>query len=72
MTKHTNNTDKIIKYIYESSKRMTNKQREELRDAIGTGHGYTTNDTDDIYIGLDLGSGESVSVRQNWRSDNNV
>ncbi|SPP28453.1 hypothetical protein [Brochothrix thermosphacta] len=42
MTKHTNNTDKIIKYISESSKRMTNKQRKELREAIGTGHGYTS------------------------------
>ncbi|ANZ98124.1 hypothetical protein BFC20_10605 [Brochothrix thermosphacta] len=42
MTKHTNNTDRFIKYISESSKRMTNKQREELRDVIGTGHGYTS------------------------------
>ncbi|WP_413506316.1 hypothetical protein [Brochothrix thermosphacta] len=42
MTKQTNNTDRFIKYISESSKRMTNKQREELRDVIGSGHGYAT------------------------------
>ncbi|SPN76616.1 hypothetical protein [Brochothrix thermosphacta] len=72
MTKQTNNTDRFNKYISESSKRMTNKQREELRDVIGTGHGYTTKDTDDIHIGLDLGSGESFSVSQHWRSDTNV
>lgn len=72
MTKQTNNTDRFIKYISESSERMTNKQREELREAIGTGHGYTTKDTDDINIGLDLGSGESFSVSQKLRSDNNV
>lgn len=72
MTKQINNVDKLIKYISESSKRMTNKQREELRDAVGAGHGYATKDTDDIHIGLDLGSSESFSVSQNWRSDNNV
>lgn len=48
------------------------KKREELMEAIGTGHGYTTKDTDDIHIGLDLGSGESFSVSQKLRSDNNV
>ncbi|WP_176717800.1 hypothetical protein [Brochothrix thermosphacta] len=42
MTKHINNTDKLIKYISGSSERMTNNQREELRDVIGTGHGYTS------------------------------
>lgn len=42
MTKQINNVDKLIKYISESSKRMTNKQRKELREAIGTGHGYTS------------------------------
>ncbi|MGO3375481.1 hypothetical protein [Brochothrix thermosphacta] len=72
MAKPTNNTDKLIKYISGSSERLTNKQREELINSIGTGHGYATNDTDDIHIGLDLGSGESFSVSQNWRSDNNV
>lgn len=72
MTNRINNTDKLIKYISGSSERMTNKQREELRDVIGTGHGYATKDTDDIHIGLDLGSGESFSVSQHWRSDTNV
>ena len=72
MTNPTNNTANFIKYISESSKRMTNKQREELRKVIGNGHGYTTKDTDDIHIGLDLGSGESFSVSQKLRSDNNV
>ena len=70
MTNRINDTDKLIKYISGSSERLTNKQREELRETIGTGHGYATNDTDDIHIGLDLGSGESFSVSQNWRSDN--
>lgn len=42
MTKQINNADKLIKYISESSKSMTNKQCDELRDVIGSGHGYTS------------------------------
>lgn len=42
MTKQINNVDKLIKYISESSEPMTNNQREELRDVIGIGHGYTS------------------------------
>lgn len=71
MTNWINDTDKLIDFIFNRNK-ISDKQREELREATGTGHGYTTNDTEGIHIGLDLGSGESFSVRQNWRSDNNV
>lgn len=68
MTKHINDTDKLIDFIFNRNKISD----EQLLKVIGTGHGYTANDTDDIHIGLDLGSSESFSVSQNWRSDNNV
>ncbi|WOZ56186.1 hypothetical protein BtpYZU02_26 [Brochothrix phage BtpYZU02] len=71
MTNRINNTDNFIESIFKRNK-ISDKQREELRDVIGTGHGYTTKDTDDIHIGLDSGSGESFSVSQHWRSDTNV
>lgn len=68
MTNRINDTDKLIDFIFNRNK-ISDKQ---LLKVIGTGHGYTTKDTDDIHIGLDLGSGESFSVSQKLRSDKNV
>ncbi|WP_413485996.1 hypothetical protein [Brochothrix thermosphacta] len=39
MTNPTNNTDEIIKYIFNPNNR-SDKQRKALRDVIGPGIGY--------------------------------
>lgn len=41
MTNRINNVDKLIEFMNNRNK-LSDKRREELRDVIGTGHGYTS------------------------------
>lgn len=70
MTNPTNNTDEIIKYIFNPNNR-SDKQRKALRDAIGTGHGYEKIFSRIEHIPLAVGTSDDdyINIRVPKRGD---